>query len=90
MRQYELMLIFNDESSFDEIKNKVLNIFNENKVEIIEEKDFGKRELAYQIGDKKKGHYYLFIIKLEQKLLKDLEKSFKLNKDILRYLVIRQ
>lgn len=91
MRDYELMIIFNeDEIPFNDNKSSISTLLSENKVEIKEEKDYGNRELAYPINEKKRGHYYLFVIKSEQSALTKLENSFKLNRGILRYLIVRQ
>ncbi|HOJ63590.1 MAG TPA: 30S ribosomal protein S6 [Spirochaetota bacterium] len=91
MRNYELMIIYNtEEKGLTEGLEHVKNFFQSHNVEIINEKDYGMRDLAYPIEKKKRGHYYLFNIKTEQANLAKINKDFKLYKPILRYLILKQ
>jgi len=91
MRKYEMMTIYDvEEKPLDETKNFVKELFLTNNVKVIDEKDMGFRELAYLINKKKKGYYYLFHFEAEQKSIIELNKAFKLNKGIMRYLTLKQ
>ncbi len=91
MRNYEMMIIYNvEEKSLTEGLQHVKDFFNSHNVEIVSEKDYGMRDLAYPIDKKKRGHYYLFNIKAEQATLQKINKDFKLYKPILRYLILKQ
>jgi len=85
------MIIFDeDEISLNDNKTTIADLFTKNKVEIKEEKDMGQRDLSFPINEKKRGHYYLYTLECEQDVLNNLESVFKLNKGIMRYLIVRQ
>jgi len=85
------MIIFDeDEISLNDNKTTIADLFTKNKVEIKEEKDMGQRDLSFLINEKKRGHYYLYTLECEQDVLNNLESVFKLNKGIMRYLIVRQ
>jgi small subunit ribosomal protein S6 len=52
--------------------------------------DWGKRKLAYEIQDLTEGHYILMHFEADSELPRELERNFKINEPILRYLVIRK
>ena len=91
MKKYELMCIFNtEEKTIEEHLNFINENFSGNKVNVVETKEMGKRELAYPIKEISHGHYYLYQLEMEQKNLPELEKSFKLYKGLLRYFMLRK
>ena len=91
MRNYEIMIIFDEDAiSLTDNKTTIADLFKKNKVEIKEEKDIGQKDLSFPINEKKRGHYYLYTIECEQEVLNNLESVFKLNKGIMRYLIVRQ
>ncbi|MBN2546956.1 MAG: 30S ribosomal protein S6 [Spirochaetes bacterium] len=91
MRKYELMIIFDEEEiPLSDNKSTLAELFTKNKVDIKEEKDIGQKDLSFPINEKKRGHYYLYTIECEQEVLNNLESVFKLNKGIMRYLIVRQ
>ena len=91
MRKYEVMVIFDvDDDTLENAKDFVNKCFSGNQVNIIDEKDIGQKKLAYPINDKDRGHYYLYNIETEQKNLVQVEKAFKLYKNIIRYVIVRK
>jgi small subunit ribosomal protein S6 len=50
---------------------------------------WGKRKLAYEIGKRRTGVYILFEYKAEGDVPVQLERLFKLNQNVLRYLTVR-
>lgn len=56
----------------------------------IEKEDlWGQRSLAYPIKRQLSGYYAHFVIEVEPKIAKDLDKTLRLEEDILRYLLVR-
>lgn len=91
MRKYEMMIIFDEEVQvIDQCKAFLYETLKNNKVKIVDEKDMGSRDLAYEIEEKRRGHYYLLHIEAEQKSLPEVERAFKLNKCIMRYINLSQ
>ena len=59
--------------------------------EVLEEKDWGKRRLAYEINDFKEGFYNIVRIKTDNnKATDEFQRLAKINDDIIRYIVIRE
>jgi len=56
--------------------------------EILASRHWDERKLAYPIGNQKKGEYYLIYTRCDAKEIADIEREFKLNEAILRYLII--
>lgn len=91
MRKYEMMVIYDvSEETKENIGDFVKENFQSNSINVINEKDFGLRELAYSVKEKNKGHYFLFHFESEQKSLPNMEKKLKLEKNILNYLLLLQ
>ena len=92
MNKYEVMYVI-DTALEDQSRSDVIARFNaivENnggKVERVDE--WGKRRLAYSINYKTEGYYVLMYMSAPGDLPRELERNFKINESILRYLVTR-
>ena len=84
--KYESVLIINPELSYmGDIEDKIKGIVDTG---IIIYEDLGIRQLAYNIGKRDKGHY----IKIDfygSDNREELEKYFKINSDIIKYIIIK-
>ena len=90
MRQYELTVIFPVEE--DQHKNgreKLLADLSNNEVEIIKTDEIGDKDLAYEVKKKRRGKYVLFIIKADPGKLNIMDRIFKLNTNLLKYLFVK-
>lgn len=57
----------------------------------VEKEDlWGVRDLAYPIKRQAKGYYAHYQISTDPKMVKGLDKSLKLEEDIIRYLLVRK
>ena len=92
MNQYEVMYVV-DAALEDSARNELINRFNElvvkNGGEVERVDEWGKRRLAYAINYKTEGYYVLMYIQGPSELPRELERNFKINDKVLRYLVIR-
>jgi small subunit ribosomal protein S6 len=60
-----------------------------NGVEIEKTDEIGERDLAFEIKKKKKGRYVLFVIKSDPAKITVLDRIFKLNANLLKYLFVK-
>ena len=91
MRKYEIMVIFSsNEDSIEKNKSFISTTLSNNNIKITKEKDIGLIDLSFEINKKNKGHYYLYIVETKNRNFLEMEKAFKLHKDLLRYFIIRQ
>ena len=92
MNKYEVMYVI-DPTLEDSVRNELFSYFsgivekNAGMIDRIDE--WGKRRLAYAINYKTEGYYVLMYIQGPSELPRELERNFKINDKVLRYLVIR-
>ena len=91
MNHYELIFIVNPQQSkesklFDKCKDQISAVGGE----LYRAEDIGLRDLAYQIDDCSKGHYFLLNFECEPSNLKEIETLFKFNESILRSSLVRK
>ncbi|MDR0601810.1 MAG: 30S ribosomal protein S6 [Treponema sp.] len=90
MRKYELTVIFPlEEDQHRAGREQLLADLAANGVEIEKTDEPGDRDLAYEIKKRKRGKYVLFIIRAESSRIAVLDRVFKLNANLLKYLFVR-
>ena len=91
MNHYELVFIVNpqlskDSKLFDKCKEQITSI----KGILHRAEDIGLRDLAYQIDDCSKGHYFLLNFDCLPNHLKEIESLFKFDETILRSSIVKK
>lgn len=92
MREYEVMYIIKpnlEEDKYQEMVEKYNALIQANGGEIIKVEPWGKKRLAYEIEKLREGYYVLLRINGSAELPKELERNFKIDDQIMRYLVTR-
>ena len=92
MNNYEHTIIARQDttdSQIKQIKDKYSDIISKNKGNIVQTQDWGLMNLSYLIKKNKKGNYIHFKIKADGKILSELEKSEKIDKNLLRFLTVK-
>tara|TARA_B100000886_G_scaffold330905_1_gene281847 strand:+ start:1912 stop:2253 length:342 start_codon:yes stop_codon:yes gene_type:complete len=92
MNLYEHTLIARQDTSPSQIKQlqeKYTKIIESNEGNIIKFESWGLLHLSYLIKKNKKGNYLHFKIEGNGKTIKELEKSEKIDKNLLRFLTIK-
>jgi len=93
MRDYELVIIVTpeiDETATAEVVDKVKSWITEVEGSIESLEEWGRQKLAYLVNNQKEGQYYLFNLKLEPSAVVNLERNFRLQESILRFLIINK
>ena len=93
MRNYELTFIVPSDVTEDDVNTVVTQV--QGWVEGVQGKvagvdRWGRRRLAYDIGEYQEGHYVLLNLELNPQATFELERNLKLSDKVLRYLLIRQ
>lgn len=89
MRQYELMVIFPlEEDQHAAGREKLLADLGNNGVEIEKTDELGDKDLAYEIKKRRRGKYVLFTIKANPAVIVTLDRIFKLNPNLVKYLFV--
>ena len=93
MRDYELVFIVTpeiDETATAEIVEKVKSWITETGGSIESTEEWGRQKLAYLVNNHKEGQYYLFNIQIEPSAVATLERNFRLQESVLRFLIINR
>jgi small subunit ribosomal protein S6 len=89
---YEGMYIINATLS-EEARTKALEKIRagitEQGGEIHKTHDLGRRRLAYDIGNKREGYYFVLFFSLPTNRLKQLWKDYLLHEDLLRFMNLK-
>ena len=89
---YELVVITKPEIAEDKEKavlGKVDEVIKKFEGEIVEFESWGKKRLAYVIKKEVKGCYSYWFCKALPAAISEIERTLKLNDDVLRFLTIK-
>jgi len=76
-------------SQLKQIQEKYTNIVEKNEGNVVKLESWGLMNLSYLIKKNKKGNYLHFKIKANGKILSELEKNEKIDKNLLRFLTVK-
>ena len=94
MNKYEVMYILRtslDESQTRELIDRFSDVIKNGGgvVEDVDTEHWGKRRLAYPIDYMNDGYYVLSHFSAPPELPAELERNFKINENVMRYMVTR-
>lgn len=89
---YEGMYILSS-SLTDEARQKALDKITGSIVEkggeVLKMFDQGRKKMAYEIGDRREGHYFVLYFTAPSKEIKQMWREYRLNEDMLRFITLR-
>ena len=91
MRRYETVYVIDstlEPERIESIISRVNEIITKSEGNIVDEKRWGKRRLAYEINKRQYGYYTILNYEAQSAVVQELEKFFRLNQFVLRYLTI--
>ena len=92
MNLYEHTIVARQDISPSQLKqltDKYTSIVEKNEGNIVKLESWGLMNLSYLIKKNRKGNYIHFKIKANGKILSELEKNEKIDKNLLRYLTVK-
>tara|TARA_Y100000741_G_C18229309_1_gene549155 strand:- start:1046 stop:1399 length:354 start_codon:yes stop_codon:yes gene_type:complete len=92
MNLYEHTIIARQDTTatqLDQLTEKYSKIVKKFNGDIVKTENWGLMNLSYIIKKNKKGNYIHFKIKGEGKLIAELEKNEKIDKNLLKYMTIK-
>ena len=92
MNLYEHTIVVRQDTSPSQLKQlqeKYSKIVEKNEGDIVKLENWGLLNLSYLIKKNRKGNYIHFKIKANGKILSELEKNEKIDKNLLRYLTVK-
>lgn len=88
MQKYTLTVLINEKVSEGD-RNGIFDSLKKHFSALIKEDLWGTRSLAYEIKHANKAFYAHFEFEAEPEVVITLDKSIRLNEDIIRYLIIK-
>lgn len=92
LKKFENVIIING-SYTQKNYTKVLDIVKDyikDLAEIEKIEELGLKRLAYEVQGQKNGYYVIFEIKATQENIKNLERFYRINDDVLKFIVVRK
>ena len=93
MDRYEIMFIVKntiDEEKVKKIADSLKDLITNDKGNIIDFKEMGKRKLAYPIKKEVTGTYYVMTVEANHDTIKEFSRKVSINENVLRHLVIKK
>ena len=91
MKKYEVMYILRSNLDTEAIKaevENVKNIFTSNEAKVLEVKEWGLRELAYEIEHNKKGYYVWMLVEAPVEAVNEFTRIAGYSETIIRNIVV--
>ena len=93
MRKYEITFIVRpdlEENAMKEVFESMKGVLESKKAKILEAKEEGQKELAYEIKKYKNGYYFFFVVEEENAdAINEFDRLALINENIIRHLVVR-
>lgn len=93
MKKYDVMFIVKpdlEEGAIKEVFDSMKALLEDKKANIVETKEMGQRELAYEIKKYKTGYYFYFLIEADTaEAVKEFDRVALINENIIRHLVVK-
>ena len=92
MNLYEHTIVARQDISASQLKQleeKYSKIVEKNEGDVVKLENWGLMNLSYLIKKNKKGNYIHFKIKANDKILSELKKNERIDKNLLRYLTVK-
>ncbi len=91
MKKYEVMYIIRpsvEEEARKALIEEINKVFSDNGSTVTEVKEWGLRELAYEIDKEKKGYYVLLNVEATVEAVNEFTRVANINESIIRHIVV--
>ena len=92
MKKYEVMYILRSNLDAEAIKAEVEaanNLFTSNGAKVLEVKEWGFRELAYEIAGNKKGYYVWMLVEAGVEAVNEFNRIAGYSEKIIRHIIVK-
>lgn len=93
MNKYELIFIVKpdiEESLVKGVNDSIKAVLEEKKANIVEAKEWGQKELAYEINKYKTGYYFYYLVEdKDANAVKEFDRVALINENIIRHIVVK-
>ena len=93
MYKYELIFIVKpdlEESLIKGVNDSIKSMLEDKKATIVEAKEWGQKELAYEINKYKTGYYFYYLVEdKDSSAVKEFDRVALINENIIRHIVVK-
>ena len=93
MNKYEIMFIVKpdlEEANIKAVVDSMKEVIESTNAKVLEVKEMGQRELAYEINKYKSGYYFLFVIESENNdATVEFDRVALINENVIRHLIVK-
>ena len=92
MKKYEIMFIVKptlDEAAIKKAFEDMKKVLTDNKAKIVEEKEMGQRDLAYEIKKHKTGYYFLLVTEAPVEAINEFNRISNISDTVIRTLITK-
>ncbi len=93
MYKYELIFIVKpdlEESLIKGVNDSIKSMLEDKKATIVEAKEWGQKELAYEINKYKTGYYFYYLVEAKDaNAVKEFDRVALINENIIRHIVVK-
>lgn len=94
MKKYEITFIVRpdiDDASAKAVCESMKNVLISKNAKILDEQEWGQKELSYEINKYKNGYYFYFLVEAENAdATSEFDRVALINENIIRHLVFRK
>ena len=92
MNNFEVVLLLNPELATNKLNDEINNFktkLEANSAKVINEENWGLRDLSYNINKFKKAFYTFFQIETSGSIVKEINKELNQSENLMRYIFIK-
>lgn len=93
MQKYEIMFIIRpniEEATIKKVAKDFSDVLEKNNAKIFEKKEFGQKDLAYEIKKHKSGYYFVYQIETSNaKAIEEFNRLALISEDVIRHMIIK-
>ena len=93
MRTYEVMYIIRPTVEAEQVKGHIQafnELFTNYQSEVVEKKEMGLKDLAYEIDHHKKGYYVWLKVKANNEAIAEFNRIIRITEDVIRFIVVKE
>ena len=77
------------EEGYKAVVAEIMKIFTDNSSQVKEVKEWGMRDMAYEIEDFRKGYYVLFTVEATPEAVAEYNRVANIREDIIRHIIVK-
>lgn len=92
MNKYELTVVLSEKATAAKKKSvsgMIEKLVSNHDGKIVDSKDWGAKELFYEIKGERVGNFIHFLIELDTEKTNSLRENLRMQEDMIRYLLVR-